>query len=84
MSDLSHALQNLSFEQAFSELEEIVRLLEDGKSPLEDAIKAYERGVLLKQHCEEKLREATLKIEKILMQPNGDIALVPDNTLSQA
>ena len=35
-----------------------MRDLEGGKSKLEDAIKSYERGALLKRHCEAKLREA--------------------------
>ncbi|MDR0695197.1 MAG: exodeoxyribonuclease VII small subunit [Holosporales bacterium] len=52
-----------TFEQAMNELEEIVRRLEDGKMPLEEAVKAFERGSELKQICETKLKDAQLKIE---------------------
>ena len=55
----------LTFEKALGELEEIVQSLESGDTSLEDAIKAYERGVALKKHCEKKLREAQLRVEKI-------------------
>ena len=48
----------LSFEAALEELESIVKGLESGQSKLDDAIAAYERGSLLKVHCEAKLREA--------------------------
>jgi exodeoxyribonuclease VII small subunit len=59
------AVEKLSFEDALEELETIVRNLETGESPLEDSIAAYERGTALKRHCEEKLRDAQVKIEKI-------------------
>lgn len=64
----------LSFEKALEELESIVRFLEEGKSPLEEAINAYERGILLKKHCEEKLQEATLKVDMILKKPDGSLS----------
>jgi len=54
-----------TFEQALSELEEIIKKLEDGKLPLEDAVKAFERGSELKKICEEKLKNAQLKIEML-------------------
>ena len=59
------AVEKLSFEDALEELETIVRNLEGGESPLEDSIAAYERGTTLKRHCEKKLRDAQVKIEKI-------------------
>jgi len=61
----------LSFEAALSELEEIVRQLETGKSSLEDAIGAYERGAELKSHCEKKLTEAKTRVEKINLGAAG-------------
>ncbi len=64
-------MDGMSFENALSELEEIVRSLESGKAPLEESITAYERGMALKQHCEKKLQEARLKIEKITLGPDG-------------
>ena len=62
--------KNLSFEEALKELEEIVNSLERGDVSLEDAIEAYERGSKLKQHCQKKLDEARMKVEKIQM-PDG-------------
>lgn len=55
----------LGFEEAMRELEKIVRDLESGQVKLDDAVKAYERGAALKQHCESKLKEARTKVEKI-------------------
>ncbi len=61
----------LSFEAALAELEQLVKQLEDGKARLDDAIGAYERGSLLRRHCETKLREAQLKIEQITQNADG-------------
>ncbi len=54
-----------SFEDALEELEDIVRELESGQVKLEEAVKHYERGALLKRHCEAKLADARMKVEKI-------------------
>ena len=61
----------LSFEDALAELKAIVDKLDAGQGKLDDAIAAYERGMVLKRHCEEKLREAEAKIEKIVVGPEG-------------
>ena len=55
-----------SFESALKRLEEISELLEDENTPLEDSIKLFEEGVELKDFCEEKLKNAKLKIDKIV------------------
>ncbi len=70
-------IENLSFEQALTELENIVRALESGQAPLEDSISSYERGVLLKKHCEKKLGEAKAKIEKISISDDGSVQTTP-------
>ena len=57
--------KELSFEEALKELEEIVVNLEKGDISLDDAIKAYEKGSLLKEQCEKRLNEAKLKVEEI-------------------
>ena len=67
----------MSFEQALSELQELVKRLEKGDAKLDDAIKSYERGALLKQHCEAKLREAQMKVEKIVLGGNGSVGTQP-------
>jgi len=70
-------IEKLNFEQALDELESIVRDLETGKAPLENSITAYERGTALKKHCEAKLKEAQMKIEKITVKEDGSIATEP-------
>ncbi len=67
----------LSFEDALSELETIVRQLEDGKGELDQAIKTYERGAQLKRHCEAKLQEAQIKVEKVVLGPQGAVGVEP-------
>ena len=61
----------LSFEAAMAALEEIVRQLEAGEVGLEDSIAMYSRGAALKRHCEDKLRAASERIEKIIIGPDG-------------
>lgn len=73
----AQALDKLSFEKALGELEEIVRALESGNAPLEESIEQYERGIALKTHCEKKLAEARLKIEKITLSPDGSVKTEP-------
>ena len=58
MSDKNTDVGALSFEDALTELEQIVRGLESGQQKLEDAITAYERGAALRRHCEAKLAQA--------------------------
>lgn len=72
-------ISKLSFEEALGELEQLVRRLEDGKAKLDDAIGAYERGALLKRHCEAKLREAQARIEQIAVAANGTTTTSPFN-----
>jgi exodeoxyribonuclease VII small subunit len=67
----------LSFEQALAELERIVAELESGKTDLEQSIGAYERGARLKAHCEGKLKEAQLRVERIVIGPNGPTGVEP-------
>lgn len=57
----------LSFEDALKELERIVQTLESGQAPLEESISVYERGALLKAHCEKKLEAARLRVEKVVL-----------------
>ncbi|WP_419797171.1 MAG: exodeoxyribonuclease VII small subunit [Terasakiella sp.] len=70
-------IENLSFEEALSQLEEIVRQLESGSGKLDDAITAYEKGALLKRHCEAKLAEAKAKVDKISLAPDGSVSAEP-------
>jgi exodeoxyribonuclease VII small subunit len=70
-------IETLSFEQALAELEGIVAKLESGQAPLEDSIAMYERGALLKAHCEKRLEAARLRVEKIVMGQGGPQGVEP-------
>jgi exodeoxyribonuclease VII small subunit len=61
----------LPFERAIEELESIVRRLEEGKVPLEESVMIYERGEALKRRCEELLRQAEARVEKITLDASG-------------
>ena len=65
-------ISKLTFEQALAELEKIVGELESGQAPLERSIEIYERGAALKAHCESRLEAARLRVEKIVMNPQGE------------
>ena len=70
-------IAGLSFEDALKELEAIVQQLERGQVKLDEAITAYERGALLKRHCEQKLAEAKMKVEKIVFSADGSVSSQP-------
>lgn len=69
--------EQLSFEAALRELEGIVSKLEQGDVDLEDSILLYERGQALKVHCEQKLRSAEARLEKIVQGPKGPQGVEP-------
>jgi exodeoxyribonuclease VII small subunit len=64
-------VKKLSFERAIEELELIVKRLEEGRVPLEESIAIYERGEALKRRCEELLRQAEARVEKISTDASG-------------
>jgi exodeoxyribonuclease VII small subunit len=61
----------LSFERAIEELESIVKRLEEGNVPLEQSVAIYERGEALKRRCEELLRQAEARVEKITLDASA-------------
>jgi exodeoxyribonuclease VII small subunit len=67
----------LSFESALAELEGIVKRLEAGNAKLDEAIGAYERGALLRRHCEARLREAQSRVDRIMVGTDGTPSAVP-------
>ena len=64
-------VKKLSFERAIEELESIVKRLEEGKVPLEESVAIYERGEVLKRRCEELLRQAEARVDKITTDSAG-------------
>lgn len=64
-------VKKLTFERALEELETIVKRLEDGKVPLEESVTIYERGEALKRRCEDLLRQAEARVDKITTDAQG-------------
>lgn len=71
MTDVTPLSADLSFEDALQRLEQIVSKLESGQAPLEESIALYEEGARLKAHCETRLKAAHLRVEKIVVGPDG-------------
>ncbi|HUO18859.1 MAG TPA: exodeoxyribonuclease VII small subunit [Steroidobacteraceae bacterium] len=66
----------LGFEQALAELEGLVERLEHGDLPLDEALKAFERGVALTRQCQSALQAAQQKVE-ILLKRGGAAEIEP-------
>jgi len=65
------SLADMSYEQAFNELEKIVGALEDELKPLEESLKLYERGQLLVKYCTALLEQADLRIRQLATGATG-------------
>ncbi|MEX2161592.1 MAG: exodeoxyribonuclease VII small subunit [Anaerolineales bacterium] len=65
------AIEALSYEQAYKEMEEIVSELEGDISNLDQAIKLFERGQALARHCADLLEKAELKVRELT--EDGDL-----------
>jgi exodeoxyribonuclease VII small subunit len=64
-------IEQLTFEKALEELEQIVSKLERGEVPLAESIQIYERGDALRRHCDDLLKQAEARVEKIRLGPGG-------------
>jgi exodeoxyribonuclease VII small subunit len=67
--------KNQTFEASLSNLEKIVRRLEEGDLPLEESLKLFEDGVRLSRECQERLNQAERRIEILLRDADGNPAL---------
>ena len=74
MDEQAPDLSQMTFEDALKALEDVVRKLETGEVPLDDSISLYERGELLRKHCQARLDAAQARIEKIVAGPDGKAA----------
>ncbi|MEQ1673351.1 MAG: exodeoxyribonuclease VII small subunit [Hyphomicrobium sp.] len=79
----SHAdIKEMTFERALKELESIVGRLERGDVELEESIAIYERGEALRSHCDQLLKQAEAKVEKLTFgadgRPKGSEPLDPE------
>lgn len=70
-------VEDLSFEEALRELEQVVSQLERGDVALEASIALYERGAALKAHCEARLAAAQARIEQITLAEGQPVGLKP-------
>jgi exodeoxyribonuclease VII small subunit len=61
-------MEDLTFEQAYAELDGLVNALEQESQPLEQSIALYERGQALARHCAALLEKAELKVKQLNMQ----------------
>ena len=59
-------IEKKSFEEAFNELNKIIDFIESTDVSLDDSIMIYETGIRLKKHCERKLKDAEIKIKKVV------------------
>lgn len=64
-------IQKMPFERAIEELESIIKRLEEGKVPLAESVEIYERGEALKRRCEELLKAAEARVERITTGADG-------------
>ena len=58
-------VEDLTYEEAFAELENIVDVLEGEQNPLEEAMLLFERGQALVKYCGELLEGAELKVREL-------------------
>lgn len=66
-----------AFESQLKRLEEIVKALEGGQLPLEEALKVFEEGVRLSRACHDKLSAAERKVELLLQDAGGNLVTEP-------
>lgn len=65
-----------NFEAALAELEKIVEKMESGEQSLEESLKSFQRGIELTRACQQGLKEAEQRVEK-LIRKNGEFATEP-------
>ena len=60
------------FEKSLTELEALVEKMESGDLPLEASMKQFERGIALARACQQQLKQAELKIQKLVKKDGGE------------
>lgn len=72
--------KELSFEESLEQLEEIVKKLEVGDVPLDDAINEFNRAMKLAKSCDEKLKNAEETITKLVKENGEEVSFEVDET----
>lgn len=70
-------VSEMSFEAALAELEDVVARLEKGDVALDESIALYERGAVLRAHCEERLKVAETRVAEIAQGQDGSVRARP-------
>ena len=61
----TNTIEEMTYEEAFAELEQIVTVLESSENPLDEALALFERGQLLMKRCADLLNKAELKVQEL-------------------
>jgi exodeoxyribonuclease VII small subunit len=69
----SKAIEGMSYEEAFAELETVVAALESGERQLEESMHLFERGLQLSKHCSSLLDKAELKVQVLMDETLKDL-----------
>jgi exodeoxyribonuclease VII small subunit len=70
-------MEELTFEEAFQQLEEAVAALQDGQLSLEEALAYFERGMKLAQYCNDLLQRAELRVQQLSVDAEGHPIVAP-------
>jgi len=71
------ASEDTSFEEAYQQLEETVRRLEQGDLTIDELVALFERGMALARTCNARLDAAELRISQLVSGPDGGAEVVP-------
>ncbi len=75
--------KNVSFEEAFNTLEELVGRLEDGGLSLDESMETFEEAVKLVKLCNAKIEQAEQKVKMLVNGANGEITDKPFDTADE-
>lgn len=70
-------MKEVSFEEAMSELDNIVQKLENNQLSLDESISMYQKGIELSNYCSKKLDQAERKITMLVQDKEGNISETP-------
>ena len=70
-------MEELTFEEAFAQLEVAIAALQDGQMPLESALQHYQDGMKLAQYCNELLQKAELSVQQLSVDTSGTLSIQP-------
>jgi exodeoxyribonuclease VII small subunit len=74
----------LTYEAALAELDTLISKLEGGSIALEEAIGAYERGVILAQHCSDLLAHTEHRVQQLVVNGSGGLSERPLDTIGES